>query len=49
MRTPSWNTSVAVPERLPGTMPPTSCQWAMMPRWAMRMSPVNTGEYSATS
>jgi hypothetical protein len=28
MRTPSWKISVALPERLPGLIPPTSPQWA---------------------
>ena len=49
IRTPSWKISVAVPDRLPGTMPPMSCQCAMTPTSASGTPSANTGFTSATS
>jgi hypothetical protein len=48
-RRPSWKISVASFEIEPGTMPPTSFQWAMLAVQAIRRPPAKTGMASTTS
>ena len=46
---PSWNTSVASPALVPGTLPPMSGLWAVLPTKAMSRPWWKTGEISVTS
>ena len=46
---PSWNRSVASPLLVPGTLPPRSGLWAMLPMKPNSRSPTNIGEMTVTS